>query len=143
MPRQCASEHSMLAYSSKSAAQNHFQDKGIGAVRQARSHPEIDLPVGAGIQINDREKLLLLLSDRIESCQGAVGCIVLEAGSDRSRKVVADFAAGAELEAAALILPLSDRTNSGLAARYQGPHRLSMIGMISKVHVSVEKSRRW
>ncbi len=86
----------LFAEEVETAAEDHFDEQVVGAMRSADAYAEIELPIGVEIEIDARDELLLLLTDGIEACDGSVRRIVFEAARDFFGEVVADFHAGLE-----------------------------------------------
>ena len=68
----------------ESAAQDALDDEVVGAVSGANAHAEVDLPVGGDVEIDGREKLLLLVVQSIDAVDRTQGSVVFHAQRDFS-----------------------------------------------------------
>src|ERR1700722_9525990 len=68
----------------------------VGGSGRAYSDPEVELPVRPQIEINGRDKLLLLLVQRIEPGNRSVRGVILEPSCNPLGEVVSHFHVGRE-----------------------------------------------
>src|SRR5438874_4833808 len=101
----------------KSSADDAFHDQVIRRASSANAHAEVNFPLRRYIYIDRREKLLLLVAQRIKIPTRPESAIVFQAAthhfgvaaSARLKKIVAGFEIRRELHSAARIFPMQRR----------------------------------
>ena len=83
----------------KTVTQNEFEQQAIRLWRQAYAYPKIAFPLGAEVEIEDREQEVLLLAERVHGGNRSDPTIVFEASTDLGRESVADFGVGGKRKA--------------------------------------------
>ena len=90
----------------EAATDDTFYDPVIGGGGRANAHAEVDLPVGADVEVDGREELLLLIVKAGNVGDAAVVGVVFEAAGDLLCKVVADFCSRREVDAQFHVRPV-------------------------------------
>ena len=93
------SVHGGMSAPIESTAENRFDDEVIGGARGADADAEIDFPHWRDVEVGDEKELLLLVMGRGEVTQGPIICVVLEAGADYPREIIADLGAWCQAQA--------------------------------------------
>src|SRR5579863_6072637 len=75
----------------EAVAKDHFHDEMIGSACYSHAQAEIDFPLGRNIQIDGGKKLVLLLTDGIESRNRPYRAVVFKTSGDLGSEVVAKF----------------------------------------------------
>jgi len=69
----------------------------IGAAGHTDAGAEVELPVRTEVQVDGRENGLLLVTERVETSDGAERTVILDANRDLFRDVVAYLDVGAKV----------------------------------------------
>jgi hypothetical protein len=75
-------------------SRDHLHQQVIGALRRADANPQIEFPIRAEVIIDHRKELMLLQVERIESCNGPVGPVILKTGAKPFRDAIGQLEAG-------------------------------------------------
>jgi hypothetical protein len=81
----------------KPPPQNHFHQQMIGAAGHTDAGAEVELPVRTEVQVDGRENGLPLVTERVETSDGAERTVILDANRDLFRDVVAYLDVGAKV----------------------------------------------
>src|SRR5579859_5294715 len=68
----------------------------IGGMRGSDADSEVKLPLRREVDVNAGEKLLLLISERVESGQWSISRVILQPASNFLCEIVAEFHVGRE-----------------------------------------------
>src|SRR6478672_13068777 len=94
-------------------------------VRRARyspSHSKINFPVRRDIQVNGREKLLLLLRNGIKAADGPQRSVVFQAASNDFGEIVRHLCVGRKFKTLADIITVQGLIDSGIEREVPGPN---------------------
>src|SRR5208282_4591116 len=108
----------------ESPAENRFDDEVVGGTRGADADAEIDFPHWRDVEVGDEKELLLLVMGRGEVTQGPIICVVLEAGADYSREIIADLGAWCEAQALVDVRAMQSAFERGVDGEVPAADRL-------------------
>lgn len=78
---------------------DEFQDEAVGAAGQADAGAEVDFPLRPQVEVYGGEDGVLLLTQRLESPDGAEGAVVFDSRRHLAAHAITELAVGGEFEA--------------------------------------------